>query len=46
MCSSADPELVYFTEIVPGKGKNLILDQHFNCEMLCEVLLSTEMRRN
>lgn len=33
MCRSAEPE----SEIVPGKGKNLIRDQHFNCEMLCEV---------
>ncbi len=32
MCRSAEPE----SEIVPGKGKNLIRDQHFNCEMLCE----------
>uniref|UniRef100_A0A673KUF2 Uncharacterized protein n=1 Tax=Sinocyclocheilus rhinocerous TaxID=307959 RepID=A0A673KUF2_9TELE len=38
MCRRAEPESVYRTEIVPGKGKNLIRDQHFNCEMLCEVL--------
>lgn len=28
------------------RGKNLILDQHFNYEMLCEVLLSTGIKRN
>lgn len=37
MCRSAEPESVYMTEIVPGKGENLIRDQHFNFEMLCEV---------